>query len=46
MREIGIVRVADGKGVESWHFGDELGMLLQPGSVNMLQGQLQAVAYF
>ena len=38
MPEIGIMRVADGKWVESWYFGDELGMLLQLGAVNMLQG--------
>jgi predicted ester cyclase len=38
MPEIGIMRVVDGKWVESWYFGDELGMLLQLGAVNMLQG--------
>jgi predicted ester cyclase len=38
MPEVGIMRVVDGKWVESWYFGDELGMLLQLGAVHMLDG--------
>jgi predicted ester cyclase len=38
MPEVGIMRVVDGKWVESWYFGDELGMLLQLGAVHMLEG--------
>jgi hypothetical protein len=37
MPEIGIMRVVDGKWVESCYFDDELGMLLQLGAVNMLR---------
>ena len=36
MPEVGIMRVVDGKWVESWYFGDELGILLQLGAVDML----------
>ena len=36
MPEIGIMRVVDGRWTESWYFGDELGLLLQLGAVNML----------
>jgi len=32
------MRVADGKWVERWYFGDELGRLLRLGAVHMLQG--------
>jgi predicted ester cyclase len=38
MPEVGIMRVVDSKWVESWYFGDELGMLLQLGAVHMLDG--------
>ena len=38
MPEIGIMRFADGKWIESWYFGDELGILLQLGALNMLAG--------
>jgi predicted ester cyclase len=38
MPEVGIMRVVDGKWLESWYFGDELGILLQLGAVHMLQG--------
>jgi predicted ester cyclase len=36
MPEIGIMRVVDGQWMESWYFGDELGLLLQLGAVDML----------
>lgn len=36
MPEIGIMRFAGGQWVESWYFGDELGILLQLGAVHML----------
>jgi predicted ester cyclase len=38
MPEVGIMRVVDGKWTESWYFGDELGILLQLGAVQMLLG--------
>jgi predicted ester cyclase len=38
MPEIGIMRVVDGRWTESWYFGDELGILLQLGAVQMLLG--------
>jgi predicted ester cyclase len=37
MPEVGIMRVVDGKWVEGWYFGDELGILLQLGALHMLQ---------
>ncbi len=36
MPEVGIMRVVDGKWVEGWYFGDELGILLQLGALHML----------
>ena len=36
--EAAVMRVVDGKWTESWYFGDELGLLLQLGAVDMLQG--------
>jgi predicted ester cyclase len=36
MPEVGIMRFAGGKWVESWYFGDELGILLQLGALHML----------
>ena len=38
MPGVGVMRVVDGKWVESRYFGDELGMLLHLGAVNRLQG--------
>ena len=38
MPEVGIMRIVDGKWTESWYFGDELGILLQLGAVQMLAG--------
>jgi steroid delta-isomerase-like uncharacterized protein len=34
--EIGVMRIVDGKWKESWYFGDELGLLLQLGIVDVL----------
>lgn len=36
MPEVGIMRFVDGKWAEGWYFGDELGILLQLGAVEML----------
>jgi len=38
MPEVGIARFVDGKWTEGWYFGDELGILLQLGAVDMLYG--------
>ncbi len=38
MPEVGIMRVLDGKWVDGWYFGDELGILLQLGALHMIQG--------
>lgn len=37
MPELGVMRFADGKWVDSWYFGDELGILLQLGALHMLE---------
>jgi predicted ester cyclase len=37
MPELGIMRIVDGKWVEGWYFGDELGMLLQLGALHMVK---------
>ena len=37
MPELGIMRVVDGKWVEGWYFGDELGILLQLGALHMIK---------
>jgi predicted ester cyclase len=34
--EVGIARYAGGRKIESWYFGDELGLLLQIGAPNLL----------
>jgi predicted ester cyclase len=36
MAEVGIMTVRDGKWIDSWYFGDELGILLQLNAVHML----------
>jgi len=35
--EIGIMRIVDGKWKDSWYFGDELGLMLQLGIVDVLR---------
>ena len=40
--EVRIMRIVDGKWVESRYFGDEPGMLLPLGTVEMLQGYVTA----
>ena len=35
--EVGVMRLAEGKWKESWYFGDELGLLLQLGILQVLQ---------
>jgi predicted ester cyclase len=37
MPEIGIMRVVDGKWMDGWYFGDELGILLQLGALHMVK---------
>ena len=37
MPEVGIMRVVDGKWVDGWYFGDELGILLQLGALHMIK---------
>ena len=37
MPEVGIMRVVDGKWVDGWYFGDELGILLQLGALDMIK---------
>ena len=37
MPEIGIMRIVDGKWVDGWYFGDELGILLQLGALDMIR---------
>ena len=37
MPEVGIMRIVDGKWVDGWYFGDELGILLQLGALHMIK---------
>ena len=37
MPEVGIMRIVDGKWVDGWYFGDELGILLQLDALHMIK---------